>query len=110
MKKSLLYVTLIVGIASCAKAPVPSQPVAQLQSDDNKKARLLEATDNKTVISEKIIDDFAFPENRQIEDQPEDKSISQYTVLVDDVGKYLKQADAPKRKGEVKFTAEGHSR
>jgi hypothetical protein len=29
------------------------------------------------------------------------------TILIDDVGKYLKQVDAPKRKGPIKFTGNG---
>lgn len=30
-----------------------------------------------------------------------------FTILIEDVGQYLKQADAPKRKGPIKFTSKG---
>jgi Carbohydrate family 9 binding domain-like len=36
-----------------------------------------------------------------------DQSDQGFTVVIDDVGKHLKQADAPKRKGPVKFTSVG---
>jgi hypothetical protein len=87
----------MIGIASCAKAPVPSPPVAQIRATDNDKEKT----------QEKIIDDGAFPKNVQIEDHPDDKPTSRVTVLVDDVGKYLKQPDAPVRKGRVTFTTDG---
>jgi hypothetical protein len=44
---------------------------------------------------------------KQITDQPDNTSTRKLTVDVDDVGKYLKEADSPRRKGKVKFTATG---
>ena len=55
MRRVLVYVAMIIGVASCAKDPVPSPPMVQVQASSKKP-------------QEQISDDGAFPKDWRIEE------------------------------------------